>query len=107
MFDLSTKQSQLIVAERSFNFTNDDEYLYFINQDDQQFLYRFNLQTGLSEIMVPITSLDLHLIDDYPFIYLHTFDYHTGRSEIYQVNKETLVYQPIETFDAYMIDSLH
>lgn len=101
MIDLSTEQSHSVVSERSYVFACDEEHLYYINQDDQGYLYRINLQTGLSELLVPIFCLRVHVIEDCSFVYFLTFNSTTGASETYRIDKETLAYQPVE---AYQID---
>jgi hypothetical protein len=96
VFELSTEQSQPVVADRSTDFVCDDGYLYYINQDDQGYLYRFNLTTGISELLVPIYGHKVYVIADYPFVYYQTFDFPTGASDTYRITKETLQFEFIE-----------
>ncbi len=96
--DLITDQSRPVVSDRSFNFVCDDDYLYYINQDDQGFLYRINLQTGISEFIAPFFGYRIQIIDDYPFIYYYAYDYDTGFIETYRIDKKTLSYEKVEEY---------
>lgn len=90
------RKNELVTKNHTGNFACDEEYIYYHNQVDQNYLYRTNLQTGLSELMAPITNgYAIQVIDGYPYLYDNTYGADLS-SETYRVDKRTLTYEKID-----------
>lgn len=99
VYDTETGQDKPLLAVRSTYFVCDDDYIYYVNDDDRGYLYRASLRTGVSELIVPQSLLiyNIQLLDGYPFVYFRceSSDFST---ETYRIDKQTLFYEKIEEY---------
>lgn len=102
VLDLNTWEQKEVLQIPTHNFACDDEYIYFLNSQDNDYLYRTDLKNGSPELLIPQSfGTNIQILEGTPYIYFRAAvpdDWHT---ETYRISKETWTYERIEAYDAY------
>jgi len=102
VLDLNTREQKKVLQIPTYNFACDDEYIYFLNSQDNNYLYRADLKNGTPKLLIPLSfGTNIQILEGTPYVYFRAAvpeDWHT---ETYRINKETWTYERIEAYDAY------
>lgn len=93
VYDLAQKTNKQVISEASQSFAVENPYIYYINDEDL-FLYRADLQSGMSQLILPKHGFDIQLFEGSPFFNYRAFG-DSLAMEYYRIDKATLSYEQI------------
>lgn len=101
--NLDTNEIRQVLDADIGYFVADDTYIYFSNQKDNGFLYRYNLNTGEQILIAPIAYvLNIQVFDGKPYLYARASNYETGNSVItYRIYKTDWHYERLEHYEIF------